>query len=427
MSTIKPQLRPELIARVQRENPAVKELTGPVVPTEKYVSGWELEDVALASRLIAVSPQLLEAQEKKHPAIAKMMRDVEKAVLSTLPLQGAVIGIVLGAADRYGDDGIVAADLHALSLEKPYVSDERLGTLYVDSYGDAAYVHLEKDKVAVEPHVEPTPYTTARDKDVLQTVRDLFEDAGGRLSGAPTEGYGSSKDGKLLLDFDYGTPQSLSTPSGVYGFASGSTSGGDRDDFMRRLNDHFDVTVVTPQRDDSRFSPDSHRFQHESSGPVLELTPKKVLHPWRNMPESMKAPEGFSEEAATRLLDGFAQHPQATDKQLNPAETANLLKAVQDRRESLQKMDQTEKDSDPRPGHVKNADYDTVESRFSEGDISTLVTNKYFGSTWQLERKTDNGFVGIELEGAGRYADGLAYEITPTGARVRELHFKETI
>lgn len=114
-------------------------------------------------------------------------------------------------------------------------------------------------KASAHPRQEVTVSkreTEARDKAVLQTLRDLYEDAGGRLSGAPTSPNGweaPSVDGSLTLTFDYGSPRVLRTPSGRYPFASGSTiiSHRGREKFLQSLAEVFDILEVVPQRDDS--------------------------------------------------------------------------------------------------------------------------------------------------------------------------------
>jgi hypothetical protein len=434
-------LRPELIARIKRENPSV-DLNGPVIETDKYVPSWGMREVSTAGKFFAIAPDALEKAEAKFPAVANLVRSAEKAVFSTLPLHGAVIGLVLGEADAYDDDqGISSARLHALSLQEPYVSSEALGTLYVDTHDNKAYIHLTQDKVAVE-EVAPAGegYTAELDKDVLQTLRDLFEEAGGRMSSAPTEPHRrglASQNGKLLLDFDYGTPQTLATPSGNFDFASGSTSGsGDyQKKFMSRLAEVFDIKEVAPQRDDSRLSISSHAFQHEYSGPVLELSPKKgvKLSPFRNVPESMKKPEGFDQKAVERLLESFLNAPQDTDQTLTAEQATSVLTASKERREKLESLDNgaevdRTRDTDTRPGFVEVDHWgDRLQTELQEKGLVQLETSKYIGQTYRIERMTENGLVGIELEGSSRYAEGVVYQVTPQGGRSRDLFFKETL
>ncbi|MCA9776470.1 MAG: hypothetical protein KC800_07140 [Candidatus Eremiobacteraeota bacterium] len=435
------QLRPEMTNRIRRENPNLKELDGPVLETESYVPSWGLQEVGMASKMVSLVPQALERTENKYPSIKNLLSQAQTAVFSTLPLEGAVIGLTVGDADRSQDnDDITSASLHALSLAEPFISDQPLGTLYVDGQTNQAYIHLTADKVSVEvPKPVDAEARKAEDMSVLQTLRDLFESVGGRLAGAPTKANGwgrPSEDGKLLLEMDYGSPQNLKTPSGEYSFASGSLmmKGGTQEKFRKALEKKFDVRVVQSQRDDSGFGPDSFAYQNQSSGPILEITPKDEteLSPFRGFPESMDTPEGFEKDAAVRLLDQFLNKPKKSDKSLSAEDAGAMLKAAEKRRTTMEALDRGESVDglSDKNGQAGVVEYDKFHSYKVELDSEKLEeeeTSYYIGKTFRIERRTADGIAGIELKGSGRYAEGVAYSVNEEGGRKRDLFFKETM
>lgn len=440
ISKTRPQLRPALVNRVRAENPNVKELDGPVLKPDDYISAPALQRVGMASQLFPIVPQAMENAEKQYPAVAKLLGQAQNAVFSTLALEGAVIGLALGESDRHSSDtGVVAASLHALSLKEPYIAEEPLGTLYIDNYDRQAYIHLTADKVSVDvPAPVHLENTQSRDLKVLQTVRDLFEEADGRLGGAPAKpnSWGKpTKDGKLLLEFDYGTPKNLGTPSGEYSFATGSTMGKGHtsEKFKELLNEKFDLRVVTPQRDDSALDVRSHVFQDQYSGPVLELQPKNLdaLSPFRELPESMRTPQGFDRNSVQSELVRFLAGEGNGDRSLTAQEATTLREASRKSRGEFEAMDKGEtvgrlKDTNPEPGVVE---YEKLFKKYQvdldDAEVRVEGTSEYGSKEFRIERQEGDRLVGIELRSSGRYAEGKAYSVDSSGGRVRDLFYKE--
>lgn len=133
-----------------------------------------------------------------------------------------------------------------------------------------------------------------------------------------------------------------------------------------------------------------------------------------------------------RILDGFLSSPKETDKALSAKEAAKLLATSRQRRNSLESLDKGAivngvQDTDARPGYVGYTADSTFLAELREEGLTELETTRYMRKTYRIERNSENGLVGIELRGSGRYADGMVYAVGLEGGRSRQLFFKETL
>ncbi|MDD4440011.1 MAG: hypothetical protein PHS04_18555 [Tissierellia bacterium] len=117
-------------------------------------------------------------------------------------------------------------------------------------------------------------------KMLLNKLRDMWCECGGKLWESPEEHgvYENQKiDSGIEVDFDYGAPHRMYTPDGSY-MVLGSCMCGNTKEFMRKLEETFNVEIVVPKRDDSKCS--YIEYQCEISGPVIRISEKQDVFKW---------------------------------------------------------------------------------------------------------------------------------------------------
>lgn len=115
---------------------------------------------------------------------------------------------------------------------------------------------------------------------LLEKLRDLWCETGGELWSRPEEyGFDESRKSKngIEIDFDYGTPNKMYTPDGSY-VILGSCMCGKINEYMKNIEETFNVEIVVPLRDDSKCS--DIKFQLERSGPVIRISEKQDVFKW---------------------------------------------------------------------------------------------------------------------------------------------------
>ena len=109
---------------------------------------------------------------------------------------------------------------------------------------------------------------------LLQTLRDLYREAGASHLGSPRShgglrNFGASQEGRVELVFDYGTLHMLKVPEGSINPICGCSRSWDHGDRFKALcQEHFDVTEIEP------LNPSRKMPQITASGPVWAIQEK---------------------------------------------------------------------------------------------------------------------------------------------------------